>query len=65
MKLTRLWVPSARPVGAREKIREGIRCLSGGTKRAEKIPNVAMESMFEYADQATRDEETLFFGWSR
>uniref|UniRef100_A0A0M3IGK8 CHAT domain-containing protein n=1 Tax=Ascaris lumbricoides TaxID=6252 RepID=A0A0M3IGK8_ASCLU len=44
----RYWVPSARPSGAREKTRNGVRCASGGTKDPRKIPALAVGDMIGF-----------------
>ncbi|KHN79953.1 Uncharacterized protein Tcan_08705 [Toxocara canis] len=45
---TRHWVPSARPCGAREKTRNGVRCASAGTKDPRRIPSSAADDMLGF-----------------
>ncbi|VDK66839.1 unnamed protein product [Anisakis simplex] len=48
----RNWVPSARPCGAREKTRNGVGCVSAGTRDNRKIPVFALDNMIDFIKEA-------------
>jgi len=55
MGISRLWVPSGRPLGAGEKTRAGIRCVSAGTRDASSIPAIVIDAQLDFIGSAFVD----------
>lgn len=59
IRVTRNWITSGRPIGAVEKRRNGVFCVSAGTQVHEETSSVAMSSVFAYIDDQLSDNSGM------